>query len=69
MQLNHNQQQATIAVEKNIHNFNDVELRAWADRLNVTKVQLKAAINAVGSSAKVVEAYLFRKQKSHQCGN
>jgi Protein of unknown function (DUF3606) len=61
MQLNHNQQQA-ISVAKD-HNNNDTELRAWADRLNVTKVQLKAAINAAGSSAKAVEAYLNRKKQ------
>lgn len=45
-----------------INNNDDAELRAWADRLNVTKVQLKAAVNAVGSSAKPVEAYLNRKK-------
>jgi hypothetical protein len=61
MQLSHNQQQST---GEQISKPNDTELRAWADRLNVTKVQLKAAINAVGSSAKIVEAYLYRKQQS-----
>ncbi|SDD99289.1 Protein of unknown function [Mucilaginibacter pineti] len=63
MQLSHNQQQVTV---EPISKPNDTELRAWADRLNVTKVQLKAAINAVGSSAKIVEAYLYRKQQSRQ---
>jgi hypothetical protein len=61
MQLSHNQQQGT---SDQIRKPNDTELRAWANRLNVTKVQLKAAINAVGSSASIVEAYLLRKQKS-----
>jgi Protein of unknown function (DUF3606) len=40
----------------------DAELRAWADRLNVTKAKLKAAVNAAGPSAKAVEAYLDRKK-------
>jgi hypothetical protein len=61
MQISHNQQTTGEQIRKP----NDAELRAWADRLNVTKVQLKAAINAVGSSANIVEAYLLRKQKSH----
>ena len=60
MQLSNNQQPAT---SDQINMPNDMDLRAWADRLNVTKVQLKAAINAVGPSAKTVEAYLYRKQQ------
>jgi hypothetical protein len=40
----------------------DLELTWWSDKLDVTKVKLKAAINAVGNSAKQVEAYL-RKAK------
>jgi hypothetical protein len=38
------------------------EVRDWADKFGVTHVQLKAAVNAVGNSAKKVEAYL-RKNK------
>jgi hypothetical protein len=38
------------------------ELRDWSDKLNVTKVKLKAAINAVGPMVKDVEAYLNRKK-------
>lgn len=63
MQLNNHSQQVISGVKDHINNNNDVELRAWADRLNVTKVQLKAAINAVGSSAMTVEAYLNRKKQ------
>jgi len=61
MQLN-NYTQQVISVPKDPIHYNNVELRAWADRLNVTKVQVKAAINAVGSSAGAVEAYLKRKK-------
>ena len=41
----------------------NTELLAWADRLNVTKVWLKAAINTVSKSAKTIEAYLECKKK------
>ncbi|MDO3627633.1 DUF3606 domain-containing protein [Mucilaginibacter sp. BT774] len=57
-----NQQQAAIPDQQTIDNGDDVELRIWADKFGVTKVKLKAAINAVGPSAKVVEAYLNRKK-------
>jgi hypothetical protein len=57
-----NQQQATHSDKDKINNSNDAELRDWADRFNITKVKLKAAINAVGSSAKAVEAYLNHKK-------
>ena len=63
MQLSPDQQQAT---GDQFRVPNDTELRAWADRLNVTKVQLKAAINAVGSSTKIVEEYLYRKQRLYK---
>jgi hypothetical protein len=33
----------------------------WTEKLGVTKVKLKAAVNAVGTSAKAVEAYLKKK--------
>lgn len=56
-------QQETISPDKdNINTNNDAALRALADKLNVTKVKLNAAINAVGPSAKAVEAYLNRKK-------
>jgi hypothetical protein len=54
-------QPAAIFDKDTIDSTDDAVLRAWADRLNVTKVRLKAAINAVGNSAKAVEAYLNRK--------
>jgi hypothetical protein len=62
MQLNNDQQQVISVDKDKISNHDDAELRALADRLNVTKVKLKAAINAVGPSAKAVEAYLNRKK-------
>jgi hypothetical protein len=39
----------------------DNELRKWTEKFDVTKVKLKAAINAVGTSVKDVEAYLKKK--------
>jgi len=36
----------------------DHELREWADKFGVTKVRLKAAINAAGDSVKDLEVYL-----------
>jgi hypothetical protein len=39
----------------------DDELRNWPDKLDVTKVRLKAAVNAVGASVKDVEAYLKKR--------
>ena len=38
------------------------ELLYWSDKFDVTKVKLKAAVNAVGTSAKDVEAYLRKNQ-------
>ncbi len=38
------------------------EVRDWADKFGVTHVQLKAAVNAVGNSAKKVEAYLNKNK-------
>ena len=40
---------------------NDLEMSAWSDKFDVTKVKLKAAINAVGASAKDVETYLKKR--------
>lgn len=57
-----NQQQPVISDKQTINNSDDAELRTWADKFGVTKVKLKAAINAVGPSAKAVEAYLNRKK-------
>jgi hypothetical protein len=34
------------------------EVDYWTEKFDITKVRLKAAINAVGDSAKDVEAYL-----------
>jgi hypothetical protein len=33
----------------------------WTEKLGITRVKLKAAVNAVGTSAKAVEAYLKKK--------
>lgn len=38
-----------------------IEVDYWTARFDVTKVKLKAAVNAVGTSAKAVEAYLKKK--------
>lgn len=57
-----NQQPAIGPGKEMINSSDDAALRVWADRLNVTKVKLKATINAVGPSAKDVEAYLGRKK-------
>jgi len=57
-----NQQKASSPNKDNINIDDAAELRHWSDKLNVTKVKLKAAINAAGPSAKAVEAYLNRKK-------
>ena len=43
----------------NISEANDVAY--WIEKLDITKVQLKAAVNAVGPAVKDVEAYLNKK--------
>jgi len=58
-----NQQPAISPDKDKINTSNDAALAILADKLNVTKVKLKAAINAVGPSAKAVEAYLNRKKQ------
>jgi hypothetical protein len=58
-----NKQKASSSEKGNININDDAELRDWSDRLNVTKVKLKAAVNAAGPAAKAVEAYL---NKQHQ---
>jgi hypothetical protein len=44
--------------DSKINKNQDQELREWADKFAVTKVRLKAAINAVGDPVKDLEAYL-----------
>jgi len=41
----------------------DEDLRAWADKFDVTKAKLKAAVNAVGNSPKDVESYLKKNSR------
>jgi hypothetical protein len=41
----------------------DKDLRAWADKFDVTKAKLKAAVNAVGNSPKDVESYLKKHSR------
>lgn len=36
----------------------DYELQYWSEKFGVSKEELKAAVNAVGTSAKEVEAHL-----------
>jgi hypothetical protein len=45
--------------DKDRINVNEAyELRDWADKFGVSHAKLKAAVEAVGTSAKKVEAYL-----------
>jgi Protein of unknown function (DUF3606) len=44
----------------NVHE--DYELRDWSKKFNVTPEELKAAVIAVGTSAKDVEAHLKGKK-------
>lgn len=37
------------------------ELNYWTEKLDITKVKLKAAVNAVGPVIKDVEAYLKKR--------
>lgn len=49
--------------DRDLINVNEpYEVRDWADKFGVTHVQLKAAVNAVGNSAKKVEAYLNKNK-------
>ena len=41
----------------------DKDLRAWADKFDVTKAKLQAAVNAVGNSPKDVESYLKKNSR------
>lgn len=43
----------------NISEANDVAY--WVEKLDITKVRLKAAVNAVGPAVKDVEVYLKKK--------
>ena len=56
---NHCQTEKPVA--ERINALEDKELRAWSDKLDVTKVKLKAAVNAVGPFVRDVEAYLRKK--------
>lgn len=48
--------------DKNLINVNEpYELRDWADKFGVSHAKLKDAVEAVGTSAKKVEAYLKKK--------
>ncbi|HEY8931223.1 MAG TPA: DUF3606 domain-containing protein [Mucilaginibacter sp.] len=40
---------------------NRQEVAYWTEKLDVTKVRLKAAVNAVGNATRDVEAYLKKK--------
>jgi hypothetical protein len=53
-----NKQQATSPAKGVI---NTSEIDYWTEKLDVTKVRLKAAVNAVGPAVKDVEAYLKKK--------
>jgi hypothetical protein len=47
-------------ITEEINMSGDKDLRAWANKFDVTKVKLKAAVNAVGNYPKHVESYLKR---------
>ncbi len=48
--------------DKDRINVNEAyELRDWSDKFGVTHAKLKEAVEAVGTSAKKVEAYLKKK--------
>ena len=50
------------SVDQNRINVLDAfELNYWTEKLDVTKVKLKAAVNAVGPAVKDVESYLKKK--------
>lgn len=46
------------SVRTHINVYEDYELRDWSKRFNVTPGEIKAAVKAVGASAKAVEAHL-----------
>ncbi len=56
-----NQHQTVKSGKEWINALEDNELRAWSDKLDVTKVKLKAAVNAVGPFVRDVEAYLRKR--------
>jgi len=45
-----------------VHSNEDYELRNWAKKFGVSVDQVKAAVKAVGSNAKDVEAHLKQDQ-------
>lgn len=48
--------------DKDRINVNEAyELRDWSDKFGVSHAKLKEAVEAVGTSAKKVEAYLKKK--------
>ena len=50
--------------DRDLINLNEpYEVRDWADKFGVTNAKLKEAVNAVGNSARKVEAYLKRNGK------
>ena len=49
----------TATTDRNIINLNrNEDVEYWTNRFNTTRVKLKAALNAVGSEVKNVEAWL-----------
>ncbi|SDF77838.1 Protein of unknown function [Mucilaginibacter pineti] len=55
--------QKTGSPDRDLINISEAyEVRDWADKFGVTHVRLKAAVNAVGNSAKKVEAYLKKNK-------
>lgn len=55
-------QQKIAALNPNTINIhNDNEVLYWTTHFDITKVKLKAAINAVGPEVKNITAYLKKK--------
>ena len=52
-----------INVPDKINVADETEMRIWADKFDVTKAKLKAAINAIGNNPKDVESYLKRNSR------
>ncbi len=53
----------TGSPDRDLININEpYELRDWSEKFGVSHAKLKAAVDAVGTSAKKVEAYLKNRK-------
>ena len=52
------------SITNELINIKDIKgLDYWSDKFDVTRAKLKAAVNAVGTSTTIVEAYLNKKKR------